>query len=71
LPLPGAVTVVDLADLPLRRYSLDTIGLMLWSDGFGGPVPALLADVEFHGLFVHPDLLPSADAILRLPPRRR
>jgi len=71
VPLPGAVTVIPLDALSIREYQLDTIGLMLWHDGFGGPEPAVLAHVVFHGLVARPGFFPSYDAILRTPPRRR
>jgi hypothetical protein len=54
VPLPGAVAVVPLDSLPVREYSVDTIGLTLWHDGFGGDTPSLRADVVFHELSVGP-----------------
>lgn len=53
LPVQAAVVVVGLAELPERQYVLDTAGLTLWRDGFGGDGPAAVrATVELHGLVV-------------------
>lgn len=50
VPLNGAVGVAPLGFLSQRDYEVDTIGLTLWNDGFGGPTPALTAEVDFHAL---------------------
>jgi hypothetical protein len=50
VPLPGAVAVVTLDDLARRDLSVDTVGLTLWHDGFGGDPPSLRADVIFHAM---------------------
>ncbi len=57
LPVDGAVATVPLAALSLRRYAVDTFGLTLWQDGFGGETPALRAEVRFHLLVARPGLL--------------
>lgn len=50
VPLPGAVAVVPLDTLAIRELSVDTVGLMLWHDGFGGDPPSLRAEVVFHAV---------------------
>jgi hypothetical protein len=65
LPVPSAVTLVDLAGLGLREYELDTIGLTLWNDGFGGPSPAVRATVEFHALMLFRGRLSHVEDLLR------
>jgi hypothetical protein len=50
VPVDGAVGVASLDFLTLREYDLDTIGLTLWNDGFGGAVPAVTATLDFHAL---------------------
>jgi hypothetical protein len=68
VPLDGAVGVVPLQFLAQRQYELDTLGLTLWHDGFGGPSPALKATVRFHalaamsGLPARPESLLAIDA---------
>jgi hypothetical protein len=52
VPLDGAVGGAPLAFLSLREYDLDTIGLTLWKDSFGGPTPALVATLDFHAMTV-------------------
>lgn len=49
-PINGAVGFAPLEFLSLPLYEVDTLGLTLWNDGFGGPAPAVLATVEFHAL---------------------
>ncbi|HHN74694.1 MAG TPA: hypothetical protein ENK10_05635 [Acidobacteria bacterium] len=49
--IEGAEAVEPLAWLTRREYGLDTLGLTLWHDGYGGSTPALDARVIFHGLF--------------------
>jgi hypothetical protein len=48
VPLPGGVAVVPLEHLAVGTFSVDTVGLTLWHDGFGGDPPSLRADVVFH-----------------------
>ena len=64
LPLDGAVGVVPLDLLGRRAYSVDLIGLTLWNDGFGGPSPALVADVTYHALVVIPGLAGRPEELL-------
>jgi hypothetical protein len=52
LPVPGAVTVVPLSGLAVREYTVDTVGLTLWRDGFSGPDPSLFARVAYHAIVV-------------------
>jgi hypothetical protein len=66
LPLDGAAAVVPLAGLAPRRYALDAVGLMLWNDGFGGPSPAVVADVTYHGLVVAPGVTRRAEEWLHV-----
>jgi hypothetical protein len=54
VPLPGAVAVVPLDDLARRDLAVDTVGLTLWHDGFGGDPPSLRADVVFHAIVAAP-----------------
>jgi len=54
LPVNGAVAVVPLDGLVLREYALDTLGLTLWHDGFGGPEPALRVTLVYHALVFRP-----------------
>jgi hypothetical protein len=68
VPVPGAVTVIDLGALALRQYGLDAVGLTLWNDGFGGPTPALRASVDYHSLVVVLGRVANADEILRVRP---
>jgi len=57
VPVPGAVAVVPLDSLPVREYALDTLGLTLWHDGFGGDPPSLRAEVVFHEISAAPTAL--------------
>lgn len=57
LPLQSAVGAVATSGLAEPEYAVDTVGLTLWQDGFGGPTPALVADVELHRVV----FLPAAD----------
>jgi hypothetical protein len=61
VPVPGATVVVPLGSLPVREYSLDTVGLTLWHDGFGGDPPSLRAEVVFHEISAAP-AVPAAPA---------
>jgi len=70
IPVPGAVTVIPLDGLSLRDYEFDSVGLTLWTDGFGGSEPAVLADVDLHGLIVKRGFFSSVDSILRVPAPR-
>jgi hypothetical protein len=54
VPIPGAVAIVPLGSLAVREYAVDTIGLTLWHDGFGGDPPSLRAEVVFHEISVAP-----------------
>ena len=54
VPIPGAVVVVSLGSLAVREYAVDTIGLTLWHDGFGGDPPSLRAEVVFHEISIAP-----------------
>lgn len=67
LPVQAAAVVVGLAGLPERQYTLDSAGLTLWRDGFGGDAPAALqATVELHGLVVRRGLFGRAEEALQL-----
>ncbi len=57
MPVPGAVGVVPLDGLPRREYSVDTVGITLWRDGFGGEAPALRALLRFHAVVARPGRL--------------
>ncbi|MFQ5719890.1 MAG: hypothetical protein ACE5IK_10125 [Acidobacteriota bacterium] len=70
LPVPGAVTVIDLDSLPVRDYAVDTLGLTLWRDGFSGAPPSLSATVTFHALLFTAARLPDPAAILSVSPTR-
>ncbi len=50
LPIDGALAVVPIEALSKPEYVLDTVGLTLWHDGFGGEEPGLVARVHYHGL---------------------
>ena len=50
VPLNAAVGVAPLDFLATRDYDVDTIGLTLWNDGFGGATPAVVATLDFHAL---------------------
>ncbi|RMF71852.1 MAG: hypothetical protein D6738_12975 [Acidobacteria bacterium] len=64
LPVPGAVTLVPLAFLSRPEYRFDRIGIALYEDPFGGPTPAVDAQVDFHALGVRPGLtVHRADAL--------
>lgn len=71
IPIPGAVTVLDLSALASRKYDLDAVGLTLWNDGFGGPSPALHAKVAFHSLVVQRGVVEDVDSLLSLTSRGR
>ena len=66
LPVPGAVTVVPLQFLSLREYAVDTLGLTLWHDGFGGESPSLRARVVFHALTARPGLPVTPQELLNV-----
>ena len=36
--------------MPLRRYTVDRVGLTLWRDGFSGPSPSVRATLRFHAI---------------------
>lgn len=65
VPVPGAVTLVDLSALASRHYELDAVGLTLWNDGFGGPTPAVRAKLVFHSLVVERGVVSDVDSLLR------
>ena len=48
--VPNARTVVSTSFMVDPNFSVDTIGLTLWRDGFGGEPPSVVADVTFHGV---------------------
>jgi hypothetical protein len=64
VPLDGAVGGAPLAFLSLREYDLDTIGLTLWKDSFGGPTPALVATLDFHAMTVVSGLVGRPEELL-------
>jgi hypothetical protein len=64
VPLDGAVGGAPLAFLSSREYELNTIGLTLWADGFGGPTPAVVATLDFHALTVASGLVGRPEALL-------
>ncbi len=70
LPLDGGVTSVPLSFLSVPQYSVDTLGLTLWHDGFTGDPPSLFAYVTYHALIVLPGLLDRPERILHVPPTR-
>jgi hypothetical protein len=70
VPLDGGVLSVPLDLLPRREFSLDTVGLTLWRDGFTGEAPSLVAHVTYHALIATPFLLDRPQRILHVPPTR-
>ena len=64
VPLDGAVGSAPLAFLSSREYDLNTIGLTLWADGFGGPTPAVVATLDFHALTVVSGLVGRPEELL-------
>jgi hypothetical protein len=70
LPLDGGVLSIPLDLLPHREFSLDTVGLTLWRDGFAGEAPSLVARVTYHALIAAPVLLDRPERILHVPPTR-
>ncbi len=68
VPVAGAVAVVDLSMLGVRRYTLDAVGLTLWRDGCSGAEPSLRAEVTFHQLSVFPGLVQRLESLLQSPP---
>lgn len=68
--VPGTASSLAVGDLADAAFSLDTLGLTLWQDGFSGATPSLLADVTFHVLAAVPGLVEPAD-LLRVRPVRR
>jgi hypothetical protein len=64
VPLNGAVGSAPLAFLALREYDLNTIGLTLWTDGFGGSTPAVVATLDFHALCVVAGLVGRPEELL-------
>jgi hypothetical protein len=71
LPLPGAVTVIPTAALGVPLYELNTFGLTLWTDGFGGDEPALQARVTYHRLVARPGRPVRLKSLLHAPPVAR
>ena len=71
VPLPGAVSVIDLTTLPHRDYSFDALGLTLWQDGFSGDPSSLHARVTFHRLAAVPGRVDRLESLLHLPPAER
>ncbi len=71
IPVPGAVTVVPLGWLSRPEYTLDTIGITLWHDGWQwGETPALAGHVTFHLLTFHRGV-PALRDLPGLPARPR
>jgi len=64
VPLNGAVGVAPLQFLAPRNYEVDTIGLTLWNDGFGGSSPALTATLDFHLLTATSGLVDRPEDLL-------
>ena len=56
LALQSAVGPASLDLLVLREYEVDSIGLTLWNDGFGGPDPSVHATLTYHAWIVVPGL---------------
>ena len=54
LPLSSAVAVAPRSMLSVDEFSVDTVGLTLWRDGFTGATPSLVADVTFHSVVARP-----------------
>lgn len=71
VPIPGAVSVIDLTTLPRRMYSFDALGLTLWQDGFSGEPSSLYARVTFHRLVAVPGRVERLESLLHLPPAAR
>ncbi|MCZ6832571.1 MAG: hypothetical protein O7F11_02375, partial [Acidobacteria bacterium] len=71
VPVPGAVSVIDLTTLPVRAYSFDAFGLTLWQDGFSGEPSSLHARVTFHRLAAVPGRVDRLESLLHLPPAER
>ena len=46
--------MIPTAALGVPLYELDTFGLTLWTDGFGGSEPAVRARVAYHWLVARP-----------------
>ena len=65
LPVSGAVAVAPLSQLGLREYAVDTLGLTLWLDGYGGAASALHARVVYHGLAAAPGLIDRPERLLK------
>ena len=63
LPLPGGVTVLPRSLLSVDGFSLDTVGLTLWRDGFAGESPSLRADVTFHSIVARPVRAVGAESV--------
>jgi len=58
VPVNSGVGVVQLAFLTDSAYSVDSVGLTLWQDGFDGlfaPSPAVWARLSYHALVVVPE----------------
>jgi len=66
VPLNAAVGVAPLDLLALRDYEVDTIGLTLWKDGFGGASPAVVANVSFHALTATSGLVGRPEEMLQI-----
>lgn len=63
-----ADATLDAALLPLPEYSVDTIGLTLWRDGFAGETPSLAAEVGVHLVAAAPVTAELRERIARLWP---
>ncbi len=64
IPLNGGVGVVPLSFMSDRNYELNTVGPTLWTDGFGGANPAVVARLRFHAIVVAPGIVSEPGALL-------
>lgn len=58
VPVNSGVGAIELGFLSDGSYSVDSVGLTLWQDGFDGlfaPSPSVWAELTFHRLVVVPD----------------
>jgi hypothetical protein len=65
ISLQGAVGPVSLDLLVLREYDVDSVGLTLWTDGWGGNNPAVTATLTYHAWIVVPGLV-RPEALLQM-----
>ncbi len=64
LPVNAAVGVAPLEFLVSPQYTVDTVGLTLWNDGFTGATPSVTATLEFHLLAVRPGAVDRLESLL-------